>query len=104
MTPSYNNSVWSIILAGGEGERTRPFIQEWLGCSKPKQYCTFVGSRSMLQHTLDRADRLGRPHQKVTVVAEQHLSYAQEALDKQQAGEMILQPQNCDTGAGIFFH
>jgi len=56
----------------------------------------------MLQHTLDRADRLGKPDQKITVVAEQHLCYAQEALDKQQAGEMILQPQNCDTGAGIF--
>jgi len=102
MTPSHSNTVWSIILAGGEGERTRPFIQEWLGSPKPKQYCTFVGRRSMLQHTLDRADRLGKPDQKITVVAEQHLCYAQEALDKQQAGEMILQPQNCDTGAGIF--
>ena len=102
MTTSHSNTVWSIIIAGGEGERTRPFIQKWLGCSKPKQYCTFVGSRSMLQHTLDRADRVGKPDQKVTVVAEQHLSYAREALDKQQAGEMILQPQNCDTGAGIF--
>ena len=102
MTRSHSNTVWSIILAGGEGERTRPFIQEWLGCSKPKQYCTFVGSRSMLQHTLERADRLGTPHQKVTVVAEEHLPYAREACNKQQAGEMILQPQNCDTAAGIF--
>jgi mannose-1-phosphate guanylyltransferase len=102
MTPSHSNAVWSIILAGGEGERTRPFIQEWLGCSKPKQYCTFVGTRSMLQHTLDRADRLGKPHQKVTVVGEHHLSYARETFNKQQAGEMILQPQNCNTAAGIF--
>ncbi len=102
MRPSHSNAVWSIILAGGEGERTRPFIQEWLGCSKPKQYCTFVGSRSMLQHTLDRADRLGKPHQKVTVMAEHHLPYARETFNKQQAGEMILQPQNCDTAAGIF--
>ena len=45
--------LWSIILAGGEGERTRPFIEQWLGGHKPKQYCTFVGKRSMLQHTLD---------------------------------------------------
>lgn len=56
----------------------------------------------MLQHTLDRADRLGKPHQKVTVVAEHHLPYARETFNKQQAGEMILQPQNCDTAAGIF--
>lgn len=102
MTPSHLNDVWSVILAGGEGKRIRPFIQEWLGCSKPKQYCAFVGKRSMLRHTLDRADRIGKPHQKVTVVAENHLPYARETFNKQQAGEVILQPQNCDTAAGIF--
>ncbi|MCA9422537.1 MAG: hypothetical protein KC592_16065, partial [Nitrospira sp.] len=64
---SQSHALWSMILAGGEGERTRPFIERWLGYPKPKQYCTFVGNRSMLQHTLDRADRLGAPHQKITV-------------------------------------
>ena len=102
MTSSHSKSVWSVILAGGEGERIQPFIQEWLGCSKPKQYCTFVGKRSMLRHTLDRADRLGMPHQKVTVVAENHLPYARDSFNKQQTGEVILQPKNCDTAAGIF--
>ena len=103
MPLSHSQNVWSIILAGGEGQRTQPFIQEWLGYSKPKQYCTFVGKRSMLRHTLDRADRLGRPDHKVTVVAENHMPYARETFNKQQAGEVILQPKNCDTAAGIFF-
>jgi len=102
MKPSHSHPVWSVILAGGEGQRTQPFIQEWLGYSKPKQYCTFVGKRSMLRHTLDRADRLGMPHQKFTVVAENHLPYARETFNKQQAGEVILQPKNRDTAAGIF--
>ena len=99
MSRLHSNAVWSIILAGGEGERTRPFIQQWLGCSKPKQYCTFVGNRSMLQHTLDRADRVGIPHHKVTVIAEHHLPYAPETFNE---GHVILQPQNCGTAAGIF--
>lgn len=103
MSASQCNDIWSVILAGGEGERTQPFIQEWLGCSKPKQYCTFVGKRSMLRHTLDRADRIGMPHQKVTVLAENHLPYARETFNKQKAGKIILQPKNCDTAAGIFF-
>lgn len=102
MTPFQSNAVWSIILAGGEGERTQPFIQKWLGYSKPKQYCTFVGNRSMLQHTLERADRLGNPHQKITVVAENHLPHAKETFDAQTGGKVILQPKNCDTAAGIF--
>jgi mannose-1-phosphate guanylyltransferase len=63
------DDLWSIILAGGEGERLRPLMQRWLGQHKPKQYCTFVGTRSMLQHTLDRADQISDPEQKVTVIA-----------------------------------
>jgi mannose-1-phosphate guanylyltransferase len=50
-----------MVLAGGDGVRTKEFIRRWLGYEKPKQYCTFVGSRSMFQHTLDRAARLLQP-------------------------------------------
>ena len=53
-----HRDVWSLVLAGGNGERLGPLVQRWLGRHKPKQYCTFIGSRSMLQHTLDRADRI----------------------------------------------
>ena len=94
--------LWSIVLAGGEGERTRPFIEKWLGYPLPKQYCTFVGTRSMLQHTLDRADQLSCRDQKVTVVSRTHHQQAWKHLEKQVAGQVILQPRNCNTGAGIF--
>jgi len=59
-------NLWSIVLAGGDGGRTKEFIRHWLGYEKPKQYCTFVGSRSMFQHTLDRAARL-TPWERVVV-------------------------------------
>jgi hypothetical protein len=42
----------------------RPLMQQWLGQHKPKQYCTFIGTRSMLQHTWDRADQISDPSQK----------------------------------------
>lgn len=96
------HALWSIILAGGEGERTRPFIERWLGYPKPKQYCTFVGNRSMLQHTLDRADRLGAPHQKITVVAQSHQGFASEALTGQVAGQVVLEPNYCGTAPEMF--
>lgn len=56
----------------------------------------------MLQHTLDRADRLGNPHQKITVIAEHHLPYVRETFDGQHQGQVIMQPQNYGTAAGIF--
>lgn len=99
---SQSHALWSIILAGGEGERTRPFIERWLGYPKPKQYCTFVGNRSMLQHTLDRADCLGAPHQKITVVAQSHQGFAGETLEGQRAGQVILEPNYCGTAPGMF--
>ncbi|MCA9456852.1 MAG: hypothetical protein H6750_00710 [Nitrospiraceae bacterium] len=99
---SQSHALWSMILAGGEGERTRSFIERWLGYPKPKQYCTFVGNRSMLQHTLDRADRLGAPHQKITVVAQSHQRFAGEALGGQRAGQVILEPNYCGTAPEMF--
>ena len=96
------NPLWSIILAGGDGERIRPFIEQWLGCHRPKQYCTFVGKRSMLQHTLDRTARLVGDDHKITVIGQHHREFAEEALKGGQAGHLLVQPQNCGTGAGVF--
>jgi mannose-1-phosphate guanylyltransferase len=94
--------VWSIILAGGDGERLRPLIQRWLGSHKPKQYCAFIGTRSMLQHTLDRADRLTAPARRVMVCAREHRHEALLQLKGRPPGTVILQPANRGTVAGIF--
>ncbi|WP_454062075.1 sugar phosphate nucleotidyltransferase [Candidatus Nitrospira salsa] len=102
MSTHVNENLWSIVLAGGEGERTRPFIEEWLGYHLPKQYCTFVGNRSMLQHTWDRAIHTNAPAQQVTVVARHHRQHALSQAIQETAGHVILQPQNRDTAAGIF--
>lgn len=102
MLKAIENPLWSIVLAGGEGERTRPFIEQWLGGHKPKQYCTFVGNRSMLQHTLDRADRLVRPDHKVTVIGRNHREFLNNAIEGETSGHIIVQPHNCGTAAGVF--
>lgn len=97
-----HDRLWSVVLAGGEGERIQPFIQRWLGRARAKQYCTFVGERSLLQHTLDRADRLGRPEQRVTVMARWHEPEIETQFRARVRGRIVLQPANRDTAAGIF--
>jgi mannose-1-phosphate guanylyltransferase len=94
--------LWAIVLSGGEGERVRPLIQRWLGQHKPKQYCTFVGTRSMFQHTLDRATRLVHPQRTATVVAKGHRREVWSQLDGRAAGTVLFQPRNRDTAAGVF--
>jgi mannose-1-phosphate guanylyltransferase len=40
---------WVIVLAGGEGERLRPFVERWVGRHKPKQYCCFPEMMSLFE-------------------------------------------------------
>ena len=92
--------IWSIVLAGGEGRRLQPLIRNWLGEERPKQYCTFVGSRSMLDHTWDRACALSGAARVVTVVAAGHRRYLAGAHEA--PGPLVEQPRNCGTGPGVF--
>jgi mannose-1-phosphate guanylyltransferase len=97
-----NDKLWSLVLAGGNGERLKPLIQRWLGRHKPKQYCTFIGTRSMFQHTLDRSDRIIPPERRVTIIAQDHMNEANAQFGSRPRGRFILQPSNRDTAAGIF--
>ncbi len=96
------NRLWSIILAGGNGERISADIHRWKGRPIPKQYCAFVGTRSMLQHTLARADALGPREHQLTVVARSHQCEAQSQLADRPPGTIIFQPENRNTLAGVF--
>jgi mannose-1-phosphate guanylyltransferase len=79
----------------------RSFIRTWLGEERPKQYCTFVGNRSMLRHTWDRALALAPPERVVTVVAHGHRRYLSPTVEGVQ-GRLLEQPRDCGTGPGIF--
>ena len=93
--------LWGIILAAGEGTRARAFLSELCGGRGIKQFCTVIGCRSMLQDTLDRVERL-IPRKRILVVVSR---YHREEVSQQLAGwpdeNIIFQPENCDTTAGI---
>jgi len=95
-------NTWSIVLAGGEGRRVESFVQRWLGRPRPKQFCTFVGRRSLLQHTVDRAARFTPAARSVLVIAQTHRQEAMTQLDGRGVGTVLFQPANRDTGAGVF--
>ncbi len=68
-----NCKSWGIILAAGEGKRLQSFVHSNYGTDAPKQFCTFTGTRSMLGHTIDRAEMLIKPEQLLTVVGKDQL-------------------------------
>jgi len=97
------SDVWSIILAGGNGCRMQPFIKQWVGRDIPKQYCSFVGERSLFQHTLERADQFTHQEQTITVISRDHKAFAFPQMAAYSGGAVLMQPRNCDTGPGVFF-
>jgi mannose-1-phosphate guanylyltransferase len=93
---------WGIVLAGGEGARMRPLITHWLGEERPKQYCTFVGSRSMFQHTIDRACSVVPRERIVTIIGRDHRKFLAESGDYHLPGLLLEQPTNLGTAPGVF--
>ena len=94
--------LWSIVLAGDEGVRAKELIRRSFVDEEPKRYCAFVTTRSMFQHTLDRAARL-TPWERVAVVTTRQIHHeVWPQLDGRPAGMVLLQPRNVDTAAGIF--
>lgn len=97
-----NPQVWGIILAGGEGKRLQSFIHSQYGTDAPKQYCTFTGARSMLRHTIDRAEMLIKPDRVLTIVRRDHSRYTENQLADRPPGTVIVQPLNRETGPAAF--
>jgi mannose-1-phosphate guanylyltransferase len=95
-------STWTIVLAGGEGRRLRPLMERWFGEHRPKQYCTFVGGRSMLWHTVGRAEQLSGAERMLIVAADHHEALLTECLAPRHLGRIVFQPRNRDTAPGIF--
>jgi mannose-1-phosphate guanylyltransferase len=96
-----DSNTWGIILAGGEGTRVRLFLQQLCGGQGLKQFSTVIGRRSMIQHTLDRVQRLIPPERILIVVASAHRAEAARHLGHWPKGNIIYQPINRNTAAGI---
>lgn len=101
MTTNSAEHVWAIVLSGGKGERMRPFIQQWLGEARPKQYCAFVGSRTMLQHAVDRAMRVVPSARVLTLIGTGHGAYLGRDKQAGRYGTVIEQPADRGTAAGV---
>lgn len=92
-----------IVLAGGEGMRVRSLATRLTGQPIPKQYVNFVGTRSMLEHTFQRAEKLIPSDRLFTVASRGHLEHhaARRQLAARPAGTVVLQPENRDTAPGL---
>lgn len=96
------NVNWAIILAGGSEDRMQGPIFNWLGYHCPKQFCTFVGTRSMLQHTWDRAKNIVGHENIVTIALSEDGEHFKNIDRKGMPGKLIYQPKNHGTATAIY--
>lgn len=94
-------ALWGIVLAGGEGARLREFVHEFLGTDVPKQFCAFTGHRTMVEHTLRRAELLISPARVMVAATASLQPYVCSCLGDRPAGTVLLQPAGRETTAGI---
>jgi mannose-1-phosphate guanylyltransferase len=92
---------WTLALAGGEGVRLSEYVQRRFGRRIPKQYCCLLGERSMLEHTLERLNKLTPPSRTLTVIGSSHGEIAAPQLAGR-SDHVFRQPSARDTGVALY--
>ncbi len=92
---------WTLALAGGEGVRLAPYVERRFGRRIPKQYCCLLGNRSMLEHTLERLNKLTPPSRTFTVIGTHHGDFAYPQLAGK-CDHVLRQPSARDTGLALY--
>jgi mannose-1-phosphate guanylyltransferase len=95
-----SNQSWAIVLAAGEGSRLRELTTR-SGLSTPKQFCSLRGGRSLLGDALARAGRIVPRKRVVVIVAEEHRRFWEPELADLPRENVIVQPRNRGTAAGL---
>jgi len=95
-----SRNTWAIVLAAGEGTRLRELTSQG-GLARPKQYCSLDGGPTLLGEALARAARIAPRRRTLVVVAEEHRAFWRRELDEFPAENIVVQPRNRGTAAGI---
>ncbi|MBD3871801.1 MAG: NTP transferase domain-containing protein [Acidobacteria bacterium] len=98
---SNKKTPWVLVLAAGEGKRVRALTHDKWGHRAPKQLTSTDGEATLLGATLRRAGRIAPPKQIVTIVAAQHERWWRSELTGIPSDNIIVQPENRGTAAGI---
>ena len=96
-----DGELWAIVLAGGEGVRLRGLIRELYGEERPKQYAVLTGAKSLLRQTLDRVALLIPPQRIVIVTQASHAGYLGPELAGLPEVQVLAQPSDRGTAAGV---
>jgi mannose-1-phosphate guanylyltransferase len=94
---------WAVILAGGDGTRLKSLTRQIAGDERPKQFCSVLGKKTLLDETRDRAATELARQRTLYVVNRVHELYYRPLLGNELASNLVVQPSNRGTAPAILY-
>jgi mannose-1-phosphate guanylyltransferase/mannose-6-phosphate isomerase len=89
--------VYAVILAGGSGTRLWPLASD----TRPKQFLTLFGGRSLFQRTAARAAAIAGWDRTIVVAGRRHASLLREQAPRVSPARTILEGEGRNTAASV---
>jgi mannose-1-phosphate guanylyltransferase len=94
---------WAVILAGGDGNRLKSLTRKITGDERPKQFCSVLGTTTLLEETQRRAALEFARERTLYVLNQAHEPYYAGILDGAKTGNLVVQPRNAGTAPAILY-
>jgi mannose-1-phosphate guanylyltransferase len=95
------STPWAVVLAGGDGDRVSALTRDVGGGFVPKQFWSWDGRDPMVRWALARARRIAPAARVLVAVKEAHRGFWTEALADVPCANVLVQPENRGTAAGV---
>jgi mannose-1-phosphate guanylyltransferase len=102
-TADTRNSEWAVILAGGDGTRLKSLTRHIAGDERPKQFCSVLSHRTLLQETQLRSGLELARERTLYIVNRAHENYYASTLADEAANNWVVQPGNRGTAPAILY-
>ena len=97
------DNEWGVILAGGDGTRLKSLTRRITGDERPKQFCSILGSKTLLEETHRRVALEISSNRTLYVVNVAHEPFYRPLLSSESKASLIVQPRNRGTAPAILY-